>query len=154
MKIILVSGAYSGCGKTKTVDFLAETLNGVFCLKLGEGKNDPDKKHMLVDKHVSYGELMKYVPSGTEYLIVESNNRDLFEGNIGLHIFVDGEPGKYKQNALETKSKADLVSGTSVECASALLKSRILNINPKVFGSLLDELNIKVRKCQLGLFDK
>lgn len=153
LKVIMVSGAHSGCGKTRIVNIISENLQKSFCVKIGDGMQNDAKKILLMNKNVSYEDIEKKIPPETKYLIVESNNRDLFD-RIDLHIFVDGEIEKYKQNAFHTKSKADIVSGSSVDCCYALEKSRNLEINPRFFGKLLNELNIKVKKCQLGLFDK
>jgi len=153
MKTILISGAYSGCGKTTTAAFLSEILKNNFCVKLGEGKSKTDNPVLLLEKDVSYDTFIKNIPENVKYLLVESNNFKLFPV-IDLHIFIDGDKIKYKASAEKTKKNADLVSNTDIDCCLALSKAKQLEINPRMFGKILDFLKIKVRKCQLGLFDK
>ena len=46
-----------------------------------------------------------------------------------------------------------LYPGGSMHCATARGVAAKLNLDSKEFGKLLDFLNIKVRKCELGLFE-
>ncbi len=39
-----------------------------------------------------------------------------------------------------------------LQCAQALALAKELKVPPKQIGELLNELDIKIRKCQLGCF--
>jgi len=106
-----------------------------------------------------------------EYLIIEGNSiLDFIRPT--LVIFIDSEGSEGKQSATRARNKADIIinrddlkdlikDGNSmkfkmnfeqVSCFNSYVICKALNIKLPKFGKLLNDQDIKVRYCQLGLF--
>jgi len=153
MKIIVISGSHSNCGKTTIVKKICEIFENSFPIKLGTGEYKKSKNILLLKKGISINEILKYVPENTEFLILESN--DIIQTiNPDLNIFVRGDDEREKENSKETICKADLISGSSASCPLAFLIANRLGVEKIKIGKLLNCLGIKITECQLGLFNK
>ncbi|MDK2811838.1 MAG: hypothetical protein PWQ78_48 [Petrotoga sp.] len=118
-----------------------------------------------------YRRARKLLDEDIEYLIVEGNSiLDFIRPT--LVIYIDSDDTQKKESATKAKSKADIIidkenleelikDGNSmkfkinfeqVSCFNAHAICKALNIKLPKFGKLLDDQNIKVRYCQLGLF--
>ncbi len=53
--------------------------------------------------------------------------------------------------ALEAKMKSSLVNG-KIGCATCFELAKEYKVTPKEIGDMANKLNIRIAKCQLGLF--
>jgi len=118
-----------------------------------------------------YRRARKLLDEDIEYLIIEGNSiLDFIRPT--LVFYIDSDDAQEKESATKAKSKADIIidrenleelikDGNSmkfkinfeqVSCFNAHSICKALNIKLPKFGKLLDDQNIKVRYCQLGLF--
>lgn len=118
-----------------------------------------------------YRRARKLLDEDIEYLIIEGNSiLDFIRPT--LVFYIDSDDTQEKESATKAKSKADIIidkenleelikDGNSmkfkinfeqVSCFNAHAICKALNIKLPKFGKLLDDQNIKVRYCQLGLF--
>ncbi|HBT51264.1 MAG TPA: hypothetical protein DEA49_04040, partial [Petrotoga sp.] len=118
-----------------------------------------------------YRRARKLLDEDIEYLIIEGNSiLDFIRPT--LVIYIDSGDSQEKESAIKAKGKADIIIdrenleklikvGNSmkfkinfeqVSCFNAHVICKALNIKLPKFGKMLDDQNIKVRYCQLGLF--
>ncbi|PNR97979.1 molybdopterin-guanine dinucleotide biosynthesis protein MobB [Petrotoga olearia] len=118
-----------------------------------------------------YRRARKLLDEDIEYLIIEGNSiLDFIRPT--LVIYIDSGDSQEKESAIKAKGKADIIidrenleklinDGNSmkfkinfeqVSCFNAHVICKALNIKLPKFGKMLDDQNIKVRYCQLGLF--
>lgn len=118
-----------------------------------------------------YRRTRKLLDEDIEYLIIEGNSiLDFIRPT--LVIYIDSGDSQEKESAIKAKGKADIIidrenleklikDGNSmkfkinfeqVSCFNAHVICKALNIKLPKFGKMLDDQNIKVRYCQLGLF--
>ena len=53
--------------------------------------------------------------------------------------------------ALEAKMKSSLVD-SKINCATCFQLAKEFDVTPKEIGDMANKLNIRIAKCQLGLF--
>jgi len=99
---------------------------------------------------------------GYDYLIVEGNSIIDFVG-FNFVYYLDKKGGDKKKSAEKCKKKADVIINSDndyeiefnqdvISCFKAHLLGHSLNIPLKKVGDMINEANIKVKNCQLGLF--
>jgi hypothetical protein len=63
------------------------------------------------------------------------------------------EHNQYRDNMSELEEEIYAVTkGGNISCSQALVIAATLGITPKKVGAKLNEMNIKIVKCQLGCF--
>jgi len=75
--------------------------------------------------------------------------------SMGLNVSCEG-PGEVKvvKSAGCDKSDVETIqSGGWIECPTAWAVARRLGISTRQMGSILDFLDVKIRKCALGCFE-
>lgn len=99
---------------------------------------------------------------GYDYLIVEGNSIIDYVG-FNLVYYLDKEGGDIKQSAIKCKAKADIIlevdhdfevkfNKKEISCFKAHVIGNSLGIPLIKVGKMLDEAQLKIKNCQLGLF--
>jgi len=150
MKTIIIAGAGSKVGKTTVLRAVGHILSDTAAVKLG-GATDKGKEEKLLPSGSSLKDIVKAVGREPAYLVIEGNSilRDI---KPELAIFVEGEVADRRPDADELKARCDLVTGGSVDCRHAFALAGRLGIGLDKFGELLNEIDVKISKCQLGCF--
>jgi len=110
MKVIVISGASSGVGKTTLAGQLRHALEGAEVVKIGHGRRKPDVGNHFYASGTPF-QTIRENHSAAEWLIVESNSI-LREIQPDLVIYLEG--GNPKPSAKYAKCRADIVSGEAV----------------------------------------
>jgi hypothetical protein len=110
MKVIVISGASSGVGKTTIAGQLQHALEGAEVVKIGHGRRKPDVGNHFYASGTPF-QTIRENHSDAEWLIVESNSI-LCEIQPDLVIYLEG--GNPKPSAGYTRCHADIVSGKAV----------------------------------------
>jgi thymidylate kinase len=118
MKVIVISGASSGVGKTTLARQLQRVLENAEVVKIGHGKRKPDIGNHFYTSGTPF-QMICENHSAAEWLIVESNSI-LREIQPDLVIYLEG--GNPKPSAQYARCRADIVSGraASEETVAAL----------------------------------
>jgi len=99
---------------------------------------------------------------GYDYLIIEGNSIIDFLG-FNFVYYLDKKGGDKKKSAEKCKQKADVIINSDnnytiefnqdvISCFKAHLLGHCLDIPLKKVGDMINDANIKVENCQLGLF--
>ena len=99
---------------------------------------------------------------GYDYLIVEGNSIIDYIG-FNLIYYMDKKGGDKKKSAEKCKKRADIIIDSDndyaiefnqdvISCLKAHILGHSLDIPLSQVGNMIDEANIKVKNCQLGLF--
>ena len=111
MKLIAVSGACRGVGKTYVAMQLCEILGDAVYAKIGHGAKAPSKPKNFftsVDEFLNF--LKELSPQQYQYCIVESNNHSICKLS-DVRIFIDAPKGAtdIRSDAVELRELADIV---------------------------------------------
>lgn len=110
MKLIVISGASSGVGKTTLAKSLQALLPGAERVKIGHGKPKPGMGNHLYPLGTSIRTICDN-HSDAPWLLIESNSI-LHRTKPDLVIYLEGEAPK--PSAEFARSRADIVSGRRV----------------------------------------
>jgi NAD(P)-dependent dehydrogenase (short-subunit alcohol dehydrogenase family) len=110
MKVIVITGASSGVGKTTLAGQLQHALKGAEVVKIGHGKRKPEVGNHFYASGTPF-QTIRENHSGAEWLIVESNSI-LREIQPDLVIYLEGETPK--PSAQYARCRADIISGRAV----------------------------------------
>jgi len=110
-KVIVVSGARSSTGKTNLAWQFNQLLGDAAVIKIGHNSNKPDLKNFFYPHGTSYQTIVEN-HAASKWLIIESNSiYDSVTPELGF--FLDGD--NPKPSAKYAKSKADIISGKSID---------------------------------------
>lgn len=107
MKIIVISGASSGVGKTTLARKLKSLLPGAELIKIGHGRPKADMENHFYPLGTSL-EILRHNHHDARWLLIESNSI-LREAKPDLVIYLDG--ANPKPSAEYAKARAHIVSG-------------------------------------------
>jgi len=110
MKVIVISGASSGVGKTTLAGQLQHALEGAEVVKIGHGRRKPGAGNHFYASGTPF-QIIRENHGDAEWLIVESNSI-LREIQPDLVIYLEG--GNPKPSAGYARCHADIVSGKAV----------------------------------------
>jgi len=152
MKTIVIAGSGRKTGKTTTLRKLQRYFPDNIAVKLAEaGTPDKRKPEILLPQDSTLAEILKAIGRTPAVLIIESNTI-LKKIKPDLSIFADGETVNRKSDADRVKVQCDLIVGVRVECQRAFFLAGKLGLPLADFGKLLNDLEIRIQRCQLGCF--
>jgi hypothetical protein len=152
MKTIVIAGAASDVGKTTVLRKLSKFVPDNVAVKLGRSDaHDKNKDEILLPSDSSIEAIRGVIEKEPAYLLIESNSL-LKRFDPDLAIFVDGKSPNRRPDAEELKEKCDLVMGSRIDCKQAFGLAGKAGLNLAEFGELLNSINVKVSRCQLGCF--
>jgi len=115
MKVIVISGARSGVGKTTLAGRLRQVLEGAEVVKIGHGKRKCGLDNHFYESGTPF-QIIRENHIAAEWLIVESNSI-LREIQPDLTIYLEGE--NPKPSAEYAKCRADIVSTQAISDENA-----------------------------------
>ncbi|MFH1829185.1 MAG: hypothetical protein ABH871_00215 [Pseudomonadota bacterium] len=152
MKTIVVAGACSDVGKTTVLRKIRDFFSDSISVKLGKSEAfDKNKEELLLPSDSSIDSIKHALPRQPAYLLIEGNSI-LKRFDPDLSIFVDGDGPDRRPDADELKKKCDLIVGKRIDCKQAFGLAGKSGLSLKEFGKLLNKIDVKVTKCQLGCF--
>jgi len=110
VKVIVISGASSGVGKTTLAGQLQRVLERAEVVKIGHGRRKPDAGNHFYASGTPF-QIIRENHSAAEWLIVESNSI-LREIHPDLVIYL--EAADPKPSAEYARGRADILSGKAV----------------------------------------
>jgi hypothetical protein len=77
------------------------------------------------------------------------------ENSVGIEVVTEGEATLKAEKCAEPIecTASTLYAGGWISCAMALGLASKLEVESRQFGKMMDHLDIKIRRCQLGCFD-
>jgi len=123
MKIIVISGSYSGIGKTTLARNIGKILGNQECeiIKFGHNQYNPTKKEKLfhnIEEGVDYIKALQK-KNTINYLIIESNSIYTFI-KPDFAVFLKGNNKPEKETAALARKFADIIIDEQFDCNCAL----------------------------------
>jgi len=134
MKVIVVSGAHSGIGKTTLVREIAALLTDrCITVKIGHGNEKPNRNERFFHAGTTFADVCSTLPE-VPFCIIESNSI-LRELTPEMVLYIDGKDPK--PSAHLAKSKADIINGTFVSNETIGMLSDKLCLNRDVVKKIV-----------------
>jgi adenylate kinase len=133
MKVIVISGASTGVGKTTLARGLQRLLAGAEIIKLGHGRRKTDVGNRFYELGTPF-ETIRANHRDAHWLLIESNSI-LREIQPDLVIHLEGE--NPKPSAEYARRRADIISGRNVSDEELMTLAARLGITPGLMQAVV-----------------